>query len=247
MTAIEFKKFLGRVYLGGLIDRVLIKTENGKSEINTSDIADSILAFSSINFESNLPEEVGLSQIGKLCTLLGHFKNEELNIKFNKNRISLGFGADILTVLPDMIPSVIDDIEPIKKLTSTASVSFELTKKMIDDCQAFISWSGSPDISFNIKGNEIYISGGSETDNKFNYLIHKIESVEKKLKKEKKKETLPDFSVLVYADRLSAIFNVLEFGDKPIFIYLAKEVPVVIVQDVDNGWALNPIVQQKGE
>jgi hypothetical protein len=119
---------------------------------------------------------------------------------------------------------------------------------MIDDCQAFISWSGSPDISFNIKGNEIYISGGSETDNKFNYLITKIDVPEKKLKKEKKKEISTDFSVLVYADRISAIFNVLEFSENnKIMVYLADEVPVVILQDVDNGWALNPIVPQKGE
>jgi len=90
------------------------------------------------------------------------------------------------------------------------------------------------------KSGNAFLNGGPDTGKKFSSPLGKVRYTNKK-----KKLLPPGFSINVYGEHLKSILQAVEFPENKENgspeIFSSPEAPLLIRQDVDNMWALEPV------
>lgn len=243
----NLSRLLRRIHLGGLIEEAVVDMDSCSSQ--AVDVTNSL--FLKVATESNI-ENVGIVGIGNLslvCKYLDTFKGE-IDISKDGNRMIIagkGRGSlKYLTTDPEFIPTTVEEGN-IESLLEPCVVSVDLEKQSCSDISTYFSLikAKSATLTFDPKTKMVVMDSGLSSDHQFNFPLGKGAVVSGKVIKSK-------FSVNIYSEHISAIFNVLEWpADKskdpsPVLL-MAPEHPVIICQDEDNMWAMLPLAQTVDE
>jgi len=245
------RRLFNRVYLGGRIDECVMTFSKQATTVEAMNNEEALLL--SLKEVTKVPAwgNLGFRELGKICGFLDMASELELGVEKVDDRRFIfktendGQTFDFLLSEPDTIVNIPDPLGVIVKIAEGSSVSIPLTANAQKWTLGFMGLlkDESVVVTFTIdKSGQAFLNGGPETGKKFSSPLGRA------VPRERKRKILPPaFSVNVYGEHLKSVLQVIEFPsgeDKtaPIPTILASpDAPLVVKQDDDNMWALEPV------
>lgn len=238
ISALEFKKLLNRVYLGGTIEECVLNVDSdGVGCIQAVDMTNSLFLRCEKELAINVKDSLGLGNLKLLCGYLETCGEEEISISVNRNRMVLirrGHGRlSYLLSESNVIPTNVEEADAVKKLLKGIDLRVTVSEGFRDDLLMYLNLTGLGAVRFSVnqESDKILAMGGTDSDHKFRLLVSKIEGESK------------EFEFEVNARILAAILSVLEFEEKPTFGFGDNQ-PLIITNGENSLWALVPAEEE---
>lgn len=256
--------FLGKVYLGGLLEECVVHCGADKLFVRAVDLTNSIFIYCEEHgVQLPLPpkvDKVGVGNLGMLYKLLDMAKGEPITLSYNGNRLDIDRGEHgvfhYLLSDPSVIPTVVEQPDAMQKLEALCTCRTSVARELQKDFLAYMAVSDSKIVTFQVEGGELMLVGGTATDHQFRIAAGSVKAF-------KGKAALTEgFSLAVYGVHLKAVLQALDFpaegqGDggagKITFdkeqaeFWYADGKPLLIREGSGNVWALVPVEVTKGE
>lgn len=234
---------LKRVYLGGKITECVLASDGRKAQVNAVDLTNSIFVSVSAYFTPVLPiDRVGISNLSVLTKFLNNIEGD-VPIAVVENKMTFkqpGSTFKFLLSEPDAIPTSIDsDKDLIASFMEGCLYEIELSEALVKQVLYYTDLIASEhsELVMNEDG-KVKLLGGRVNESQFSLVLGKASY------KEDKTEEFEELRIPLYNEHLKAILSELYFSkddEYPPTIYFASDAALVIMQDEENIWALQPV------
>jgi len=235
LSVAPLKALLERVYLYGTITECLLHVTNGRGHVIALDLTNTVL----LEVHEELPGlEDGQYGIGKLDTLVKFLTlcvGEELNYTIDDKWLTLrrkGHGKfSILLLEPGLVGTQTEnDPEINKNIKDNYKIHIPISQGSVNDANAYIGLISGQLVSFHLteSGQILFSNATTNEVERFETPFGKVEG-----------KVVEEFQVAVYSQQLSRVFEALTIPEgKTATLFLAKDRPVIIRQDLTNVWCL---------
>jgi len=248
----NFLSMLKRVYLGGIIDEVLLTVEEGYGKIEAVDLTNSMIVVSEGKILSKGASiTLGLGNLEILVKFLSSFEGEKVLFEKRKNKFIIKRSdsrrrMEYLLSDEEMIATRIDVKDSIKKKKEKKSpkkkikgmmrYKVELNQSFIKDFLTYIGFLKTKNlvIKYDSDLNKVVFICGSSNEHQFRLIQNnEVESITE--------EESSSFDLRINGEFLSKVFSVIEFSDDELpILYFAKDKPIV-VESKKTVWSLIPM------
>lgn len=250
IKAFVLKRFLERIYLGGLVEECVINVDtDGVLFSQCVDMTNILFLYCQEDKISGIGEGVfGIGDLVLLCKYLENIGDAEVSLKITDDRLvfvneKYGGQFSFLLSAEEVIPTNITDDDAIDKLTKNILFTVPLTPVFQKDYLMYLSLINVPTVFVEVSAAGLMkISGGRESDHQFELKVGKV-------KAEKKAKSI---QVKIPTQHLTSVMKVLDFDDEdnlPTMGIADLEfgTPLVIEQDKDNVWIINPLSEDDAD
>lgn len=234
-------RFLGKAYLGGMIEEGVLETDGEYSTIFAVDLSNSIVAHLKEKMGLRFNKDIGIGNISLLKKYLDRNKKNDLNVELKKDRLIFSNGADsgeleFLTTTAETIPTSInkEGQQKMAELAGSIVYAVDLSKRIVDAILFPLGLLAPGAVTFEVSRDGVVLKHGLKSEHQF----------ELSLGKPKVAGEAQPFTITVHRKILVAALRQLKFSDGEIpSIGFAPNLPVVIHQNKNNWYLLSNITK----
>ena len=233
-----FRSILERVHIQGLIDECLLQVSESNGYVSAVDMTNSVLLAASQAGLGLNDDKYGISKLGTLVKFLGTCQDEDLAYSIDKDEKWLtirrkGHGKiKVLLLEPEMVGTKLEEDPDVDGLIEGYEFQVTLSTSFLTDALFYINLIGSQAVQFTVRGKRAFFTSVGNEVQQFEVPIGTVEKGD------------GDTATQVYSDQVKSVLNTITIEENS-SLYIKGDHPIIFMQDMENFWALTPILPMR--